>query len=310
MIAVCASCGIAEVDEIKLKDCDGCDLVRYCSEECREDHNPVHEKACKKRAAELRDELLFKQPESSCYGDCPICCLPLPLDMQKSSMCNSNSCNKVICNGCNIANVIRAMEMRLDHSCAFCRKHATTAKENDKRRMKRVEANDPIALCHEGIDQRRKGNNTRAFEYWTKAAELGDVESHFRLAAMDHDGVGVEKDTGKGTYHLEEAAICGHPTARYLLGRYEWSIGNAERAVKHWIIAATQGDDGSIEALMKAYKGGLVSKEDLASALRAHKAAVDATKSPQRDVAEEYFKDTNSLRTVASRISRHKGSTS
>ena len=28
----CASCGIAEVDEIKLKKCDDCDLVKYCSE--------------------------------------------------------------------------------------------------------------------------------------------------------------------------------------------------------------------------------------------------------------------------------------
>ena len=25
----CASCGIAEIDDIKLKDCDGCDLVKY-----------------------------------------------------------------------------------------------------------------------------------------------------------------------------------------------------------------------------------------------------------------------------------------
>ena len=35
---------------------------------------------------------------------------------------------------------------------------------------------------------------------------------------------------------------------------------------------------------------GFVSKEDLAAALRAHKAAVDATKSPLRDVAEEFYR--------------------
>ena len=61
----CASCGIAEIDDIKLKDCDGCDLVKYCSDKCKEDHRPQHEEACTDRAAELRDELLFKQPESS-----------------------------------------------------------------------------------------------------------------------------------------------------------------------------------------------------------------------------------------------------
>ena len=29
-ILCCASCGIAEVDDIKLKDCDACKLIRYC----------------------------------------------------------------------------------------------------------------------------------------------------------------------------------------------------------------------------------------------------------------------------------------
>ena len=68
----CAACGIAEIDEIKLKECDGCDLARYCSDDCQQDHRPEHEEACKERAAELRDELLFKQPESTHMGDCPI----------------------------------------------------------------------------------------------------------------------------------------------------------------------------------------------------------------------------------------------
>ena len=79
----CASCGMAEIDDVKLMPCDDCDLVRYCSDECQEDHRSTHEEACKKRAAELRDELLFKQPESSHMGDCPICCVPLPLNMRE-----------------------------------------------------------------------------------------------------------------------------------------------------------------------------------------------------------------------------------
>ena len=53
----CASCGVAEIDDVKLKDCDGCDLVRYCSDACRELHRPEHAGKCRKRAAELRDEL-------------------------------------------------------------------------------------------------------------------------------------------------------------------------------------------------------------------------------------------------------------
>ena len=75
-IISCASCGIAEVDDIKLKNCDHCDLVQYCSDACQMDHKSEHEEACKIRAAEIRDELLFKQPESSQLGDCPICMTP------------------------------------------------------------------------------------------------------------------------------------------------------------------------------------------------------------------------------------------
>ena len=67
----CASCGIAKVDDIKLMPCDDCDLVRYCSDACRNDHKSEHEEVCKMRAAELRDKILFKQPEGSHLGDCP-----------------------------------------------------------------------------------------------------------------------------------------------------------------------------------------------------------------------------------------------
>ena len=80
----CASCGIAGVDDIKLVPCDDCDLVKYCSDECREDHKSEHEEECKKRAAELHDEILFRQPESMHEGDCPICYLPLSIDPQQS----------------------------------------------------------------------------------------------------------------------------------------------------------------------------------------------------------------------------------
>ena len=98
----CAACGIAEGDDIKLKNCTACYLVKYCGIKCQKDHRKQHKRACKKRAAELRDKLLFKQPESTHLGDCPICCIPLSLDMKKSTM--YSCCSKFVCDGCVDAN--------------------------------------------------------------------------------------------------------------------------------------------------------------------------------------------------------------
>ena len=187
----CAACGIAEIDDIKLKDCDGCDLVKYCSDECKENHESEHEEQCKKRAAELRDERLFKQPESSHLGDCPICCLPLSLVQSKSTM--MSCCSKVICRGCD--HEIRENEMRLTPSCPFCREPMpSTEEEVDKQRMKRVEANDPVAMVQQGIDHHKKGEYQSSFENLSKAAELGDAEAHFRVSVLYRDGEGVDKD--------------------------------------------------------------------------------------------------------------------
>mmetsp|Transcript_29494 Transcript_29494/g.46316 ORF Transcript_29494/g.46316 Transcript_29494/m.46316 type:complete len:304 (+) Transcript_29494:114-1025(+) len=287
-ILCCASCGIAEIDDIKLKQCDDCDLVRYCSDECQKEHKSQHEEACKKRAAELRDKLLFKQPESTHLGDCPICCLPMPVG-STCLTCFCNCCSQTICIGCDYE--YQKQERGRRPSCAFCRQPLPKIdKEYRKQRMKRIEANDPAAMCQEGKkEQHEKGNYRRAFEYYAKAAALGNVEAQCNLGYLYHVGQGVEKDRVKKMYYLEEAAIGGHPEARYNLGCEEWSNGNAERAVKHWIIAVKQGYDKAVKQLMNVFKAGIFSKEDLAAALRAHQAALDATKSPQRELAHRMY---------------------
>ena len=67
-ILCCASCGKAAVDDVKLKICTACKLVKYCSVECQKNHRPQHKKACKKRAAEIKDDRLFTQPDESYLG--------------------------------------------------------------------------------------------------------------------------------------------------------------------------------------------------------------------------------------------------
>ena len=120
-IMCCACCGIAEGDDIKLKTCTACKSARYCSVKCQKDHRRKHKKQCRKRAAELRQDILFKQPESSHLGDCPICCLPLSFEGKYSTM--MACCSKIICNGCVHANQMReAAESSVPkHKCPFCR---------------------------------------------------------------------------------------------------------------------------------------------------------------------------------------------
>eukprot|EP00984_Skeletonema_dohrnii_P028695 scaffold18753_cov181-Skeletonema_dohrnii-CCMP3373.AAC.1 len=281
----CASCGIAEVDEIKLTKCDDCDLVRYCSDQCKEDHLPHHEANCKERAAELRDEKLFRQPESSHLGDCPICFLPLPLDRQKSRL--YACCSTTICHGCSYANQKREWEEKLQHACPFCRHPQTTHEEANKNAMKRVAANDTDAMMYMYQKSYNEGDYDTAFAYLTKAAELGGADAHYNLSILYGEGKGVEMDKKKGFYHLEEAVFAGHPEARYNLACHEGRNKRYDKAVKHLIIAAKLGHDESIQALKKFYVGGKFSKEAFAAALRAHQAAVEATKSPQREVASK-----------------------
>ena len=125
---VCANCGIAEIDEIKLKKCAACESIQYCSDECERDHRQQHEGACEKRAAELRDEILFRQPESSHLGDCPICFVPLlPIDQKKSTLWSC--CSKLICDGCSYAHILRN---GLKFTCPFCR-HPTPQSQAEKK---------------------------------------------------------------------------------------------------------------------------------------------------------------------------------
>jgi len=290
MMMCCASCGTAEVDDIKLKTCTACKSVRYCSVKCQRDHRPQHKRACKKRAAELHDEILFKQPESSHLGDCPICCLPISLDIEKSPM--MSCCSKIICNGCAYSNDIRIYQQSLESTCPFCRHLDPESKDEvEKNVMKRVVSNDPVAMVQMGSQRYDAGDFDDAFRYLSKAAELGDAVAHFELSIFYREGQCVEKDAKKKVYHLEQAAIGGHAPARYNLGCIEKKNGRVDRALKHWIIAATLGCDDSLDVLKACFRGGLVTKDDFASTFRAHQAAIEATKSPQREAAEEARKE-------------------
>jgi len=188
--------------------------------------------------------------------------------------------------GCDNANQKREREQGMGRKCAFCREPLPkTQEEAERNYMKRVKANDPEALNEMGKKRCSEGDYEGAFEYFTKAAELGNMDAHYKVACLYLQGLGVEKDLKKKMHHLEIAAIGGHPMARYNLGIEEWRNRRMERAMKHWIIAVNLGDDDALNAMKHGFERGLFSKDDYEAALRGHQAAVDATKSQQREEA-------------------------
>jgi len=244
----------------------------------------------KRRVAELHDDaVLYRQPRSTHLGECPICFLPMPLDGKKWSFWPC--CSTHICKGCIYANYISNKNNKAKAwSCPFCRTIASDEAENKKRMMKRIKANDPAAMREMGMKLYLEGDFRGTLEYLTKAAGLGDAEAHYILGIMYCEGECVEGDKEKGMYHLEKAAIGGHTKARHNLGYVEGNNGSAERAVKHFIIAANLGYEKSMKALWWYYAKGNITKESLEATLRTHKAAIDETKSAQRDAGEVALK--------------------
>ena len=200
----------------------------------------------------------------------------------------NSCCCKFICWGCNYANHKRELERKLESKCPFCRQTPPkTREEAENNYMKRLEANDPFAMIQLGVQRKKAGDLSGAFEYYTKAAELGNLDAHYNLSLTYQHWDPVEENRKAKLYHLEVAAIGGHADARYDLGYFEAINDRQNRAIKHWIIAANQGCDKSLDILKKNYANdGSVTKDEFASALRGHHAAVKATKSHQRKEAE------------------------
>ena len=158
---------------------------------------------------------------------------------------------------------------------------------------KRVEVNDATAINDLGSAYREgtgmmglQRNYKKANKLFLRAGELGCAHAYKNLAVAYRQGEGVERDLKKGEYYYALAAMGGNLTARYNLGLFEAREGNADRAVKHWMIGAEAGDDQCMTAIRDCFLMGHGATKDIfEKALRAHKKATDEMKSEQREAA-------------------------
>lgn len=229
------------------------------------------------------DEDLFKKPPPR--GDCDVCFEIMPLVGKggKYMAC----CGKLLCTGC----IYAAGGNQLGGKCPFCRTPDNVSdKEWIERLKKRVETGD--AHAHYVLGGRysyggrgMQQDDRKALKLWLRAVELGDTMAYHNIANAYYNGTGVEKDEKKAEHYWELGAMEGDVYSRDTLGQVEAQAGTMERAVKHWMIAAGDGFDNSLQKIQQGYLEGFVTKGDFEKSLRAHKEAKDEVRTDQREAA-------------------------
>jgi len=203
-------------------------------------------------------------------------------------------CGKTMCAGCIHAVQSRAVlagRVKEDNICPFCRTPNPKSNEEIIERFeKRMDMNDARAIFNLGGSY-SKGlyglpqNYAKALGLWRRAAELGYANAIYNIGLAYRNGCGVEKDKKMAIYYYELAAIGGYACARTNLGVIEWEAGNYDRTIKHYILAAREGESNSLKNMKSMYMGGQASKDDYAKALRGYQSYLDEIKSDQREEA-------------------------
>ena len=262
-------------------------MVKYCNAACKKKHRSKHKKACERRVAELHDEELFKEPPPR--EECPICFLPMPLDVRRSTF--KSCCGKIICKGCIYAMVKEARGRGKIDLCAFCRKPDPTSNEEDFKRTKKLIDADNAYAFNQMAGLYRMGfmgmpqDFANANELYLRAGELGCHEAYYNLGCSYDNGEGVDIDKEKTKHYWELAAMNGNVLARHNLACLERDAGNVDRAKKHLLLAANAGFKPSLDNVKKLFMHGIVTKDEYANTLRACQRACDEMKSDQRDKA-------------------------
>jgi len=299
----CAQCGVAGC--ASLKTCKSCMEAKYCDATCQRNHWPMHKQDCKLRAAELRDEALFKDPPAK--EDCPICFLPMPGKILScvtlppatissvpinyfadahQELANLTTetyyscCGKSICGGC-----VHSFHESGNLKCPFCNADRNkTVEEQVEDNMKRVEANDPPSICllayccYKGLNGVQQ-DHVKAKELYVRAADLGFNKAHYHLGMLYHEGGNLKK----ARFHFEAAAMLGDELARNNLGSIEFESGNMERAVTHWTIGASGGDYLAMHKLKICFGKDYVSRVSIDSTLAAYNSSCAEMRSEARD---------------------------
>ena len=119
-----------------------------------------------------------------------------------------------------------------------------------------------LGLCYDNGGCGLRRDRAKALELWHKAGELGCAAAYYNIGNAYYNGRGVERDKKKVAHYYELAAMGGDEITRYYLGCMEYDKNNWDRAIKHYMIAAGSGYNGSVKSIQLLYTKGDATKED------------------------------------------------
>jgi TPR repeat protein len=102
-------------------------------------------------------------------------------------------------------------------------------------------------------------------------------------------GDGVDKSNLKEQYYFSKASAMGDHSSRNNLGVLEEALGNHERAMKHFRIAACFGNKNAMDSLCRGLEKGLVQMDEYNKTLLAHQKAVEEVKTEEREAYRVLF---------------------
>jgi TPR repeat protein len=103
------------------------------------------------------------------------------------------------------------------------------------------------------------------------------------LGYMYHHGNNVVKDEEKAKQYYEKGAIGGCAYSRGNLGGMEAIDGSFDRAIKHWLIAASCGFSMSVNCVKTAMDIGLATEDHYYQALRVYEKYLEEVRSDARE---------------------------
>ena len=259
--------------------------------------------------------------------ECVLCCYPLPLKLKESIY--KSCCGEVICQGCVIAQkrtlvigtdvkkpikgskeeereFMMMILSKQSFPCPFCRtEQPTNVKELLERLNKRIrEYKDLDAMNYVGCSYMDEKHGLpkdlkKAEEVFKQAYDLGDPTAASNLVILYSKHI---PDEARMIQYDKEGVRRGHAgcmvrLADHLMANTSDSL---EEATQLFMMAARSGNDSAMDAVMNfCYPNEFISKDDLVTTLRAHKAATDKVKSESREYAERYTKFHDTARIAA-----------